>query len=82
MSKYGRIDSAWELKGQLLTYKCEVPTNTKALFYLPTANRKTVKEFGKKAHRSDGVSFIAYETGKVVYKLEAGSYVFECDFLE
>jgi alpha-L-rhamnosidase len=75
-SMYGRISSAWKVNGGALTYKATVPANTTATLYLPASSEIAVKEGGKDASKTKGVTFIKYENGKAVYELKSGSYEF------
>jgi alpha-L-rhamnosidase len=81
-SMYGRINSEWELTGNVKTklpltnnqstsfkYKCTVPANTSATLYLPA--NKQITESGKK------VKIDKTENDRVMIPLNAGSYVFE-----
>jgi len=75
-SMYGRISSAWEVDHGVLTYRATVPGNTTAILYLPSGSKESVKEGGKEAGSAKGISFVKYENGKAVYRLESGSYEF------
>ena len=43
-SMYGRINSAWKVVGNTLTYKATVPANTTATLHLPTSSADSVRE--------------------------------------
>ena len=73
---YGRIGSAWKVTGGTLTYRATVPANTTATLYLPATDAKAVKEGGKDAAAAKGVTFIRYENGKAVFRLQSGTYEF------
>ncbi len=75
-SMYGRISSAWKVDGKALTYRATVPANTTATLYLPASAAETVREGGKDASKSKGVTFIRQEGGRAVYELKSGSYAF------
>ncbi len=75
-SAYGRISSAWKVDGRSLTYRATVPANTTATLYLPAASAQAVKEGGKVAAESNGITFLRYENGRAVYSLKSGSYEF------
>lgn len=75
-SIYGKIESAWEMKNGTFTYNVTVPANTTATVYIPTNNVKTIKEGGKPIEKVQGVTFVEFNDGKAVYKLESGSYDF------
>ncbi|MGM0922977.1 MAG: family 78 glycoside hydrolase catalytic domain [Bacillota bacterium] len=76
-SVYGTIESSWKTNSGTLTYKAVVPANTTATLYLPAVSAEVVTEGGQSAAKSSGVTFIKYENGKAVYKLESGSYQFQ-----
>jgi alpha-L-rhamnosidase len=71
-SMYGRIESAWRINGNTLTYRATVPANTTATLYLPTTNAGSVREGGK----AGGTEFLRYENGRAVYHVKSGSYEF------
>jgi alpha-L-rhamnosidase len=79
-SMYGRIASAWAVKGGILTYRATVPANTTATAHIPAASEDTVKEGGRAARAAAGVTFVKHENGKAVYRLEPGSYEFSSRF--
>ncbi len=75
-SMYGRIISAWKIEGKTLSYRTTVPANTIATLYLPAASADAIREAGKDARQSKGVTFLKYENGKAVYTLASGTYDF------
>ena len=75
-SPYGRINSSWKVDKGVLTYTATVPANTTATLYLPAASVKTVMESGKPAREEKGIKFAKFESGKAVYELKSGSYIF------
>ncbi|NWF83720.1 MAG: alpha-L-rhamnosidase, partial [Bryobacteraceae bacterium] len=75
-SMYGRIRSAWRVGGKTLTYSATVPANTTATLYLPAATPAAVKESGRPAGEAPGVKFLRHESGRAVYQLESGSFLF------
>jgi len=79
-SMYGRIKSSWKLNNGTLNYKATVPANTSATLFLPASSAENVTESNGPAGESTGVSFLKFEDGKALYKLESGSYVFESQF--
>jgi alpha-L-rhamnosidase len=81
-SMYGRIESAWSVEGQRLTYRATVPANTTATLFLPAAPEAGVLEGGRPAGQADGVRFVRLETGRAVYELESGRYEFRADLPE
>ena len=75
-SMYGRISSAWKVRGNLLSYRATVPANTTATLYLPTTSAESVKEGEGDARSASGIAFVKYESGKAVYTLKSGTYQF------
>ena len=73
-SPYGMIRSDWQKKDGVLTMNITVPVNTTATVYIPG---KTITESGQSVAKADGVSFLNYENGNSVFKVEAGDYSFE-----
>ncbi len=75
-SMYGRIASAWKIEGKTFSYRATVPANSIATLYLPAGSADPIREAGKDARQSKGVSFLKYENGKAVYTLASGTYDF------
>lgn len=75
-SMYGRISSGWEVENGVLTYTTSVPANTTATLYLPASSVKAIKEGGKPIKKSRDVTFVKYESGRAIYQLKSGDYVF------
>lgn len=73
----GTIRSEWRLEGGTLAYDVTIPANTTATLYLPADAARPATESGQPAEQAEGVTFIAYKSGKAIYALEAGSYRFE-----
>jgi len=76
-SSYGRIESAWKIDDDSWSYNAAIPANTTATLYLPKDKKTSVFENGKLLQNGNGVTFIKYENGRVVYQLESGTYRFE-----
>jgi alpha-L-rhamnosidase len=74
----GRIVSNWAIQGGKLTMDVTIPINTTATVYVPTQDAAKVTESGKPAAEADGVKFLRQENGSWIYKVDAGSYRFEC----
>ena len=77
LSMYGRIYSGWEQKDGKLTMNVEIPPNTTAMVYIPSAKDAEVTESGKSAEKAEGVSFLRAEEGHNVYEVGSGIYNFE-----
>ncbi len=76
-SLYGKIESAWELKGNMLSYNTTVPANTTATLYLPTKDIKSITENGISIENSKDIKFVKYENSKAIFELKSGKYSFQ-----
>lgn len=72
-SMYGRIESAWEKKGDKYHYRFVVPANTSATLYLPAA---TPERVDCPTGLSEAVTYRTVADGKVVLELQSGCYEF------
>ena len=78
-SMYGRIESAWTLDGDRLSYSATVPANATATLRLPARSAEGVTEGGRPAAQADGVELVGFETGTAVFELQPGRYAFESE---
>ena len=78
---YGKIVSSWTAgDGVLHDYKVVVPANATATLYLPvTGENAVVYENGVPASEAEGVEFVKYDDGMMVYSLGSGSYHFTAE---
>ncbi|WP_172594311.1 family 78 glycoside hydrolase catalytic domain [Mariniphaga sediminis] len=76
-SPYGPIKSEWRKKDGQFEYDIEVPVNTTALVYLPSAGNNTVTESGRLVEEVDEVSFVKTEENCSVYRIGSGAYSFK-----
>ena len=75
-SMYGRIESSWRAHGESIAYRFTVPANTTATLRLLTSDAASVREGGKAPSEATGVTAIASEPGRAVYRLASGTYEF------
>lgn len=75
-SAYGTLSSEWKNENGRFVHDIEVPANTTATYYTPTAKAANLKESGKTI-ASQGIRIAATEQGRVVLELEPGRYHFE-----
>ena len=75
-SMYGRIESRWQVEGDILHYHATVPPNSAATLYLPASSETMVMENGNYASEAEGITFTGYENDKVIYELVSGTYEF------
>jgi alpha-L-rhamnosidase len=72
-SPYGRISSAWQRDGDRFTWTVDVPPNTAAEIWVPSAPGTGVREGGKPVQRAAG----RLEPGFFVCEVGSGRYAFE-----
>ncbi len=73
----GKIVSSWKKESNgAFILEVSVPTNTIATVYVPSKDKTSVKESGKPAEESEGVSFVKMSDGYAVYQIGGGSYKF------
>lgn len=80
-SNYGKIVSSWTAgDGVMLDYKVVVPANATATLYIPVVSENTtVYENGIPASEAEGIEFVKYENGMMIYNIGSGSYHFTTD---
>lgn len=76
----GRIACEWKIKGTSLTMNVSVPANTKAVIYVPTANKRPVSESGNPVKDSDSLVFKGYEGAYAIFEAGSGDYAFESEY--
>ena len=81
LCRYGEISSAWSAPDKKsLNYDCTVPVNTTATLYFPaTSAYQTVLESGIPAKDAEGVTYVDYQNGCLIYELASGTYHFTTD---
>ena len=77
-SIHGRIESEWRRTADRFELETEIPANTTANVYLPTASVESVTEGGKPLSKVTGVTVLRQEHGSVVLSIVAGEYDFVC----
>ena len=73
----GNIQTDWKLNRSILDCKVTIPPNTTATLYMPAKSASVVTESSQPAGQTDGVTFVKFEDGCVVYTLQSGSYQFK-----
>lgn len=73
---YGMVRSSWKREGDRLTMHVEVPGNTTADVWVPTANADEVTEGGGPSNKAEGVRFLRMDSGCAVFEAKAGVYEF------
>jgi hypothetical protein len=75
-SPYGPVVSEWQKTDSAFSLHVQVPCNTRALVYLPAADRRFITESGKPLQQQKEIRFKGYKNGKTVLQLASGSYDF------
>ncbi|MEK7994811.1 MAG: family 78 glycoside hydrolase catalytic domain, partial [Planctomycetota bacterium] len=76
-SPYGTIESEWRIRNGVLELRISVPPNTTATLYVPTKDRKSIKEANVPLAKVRGVRFLRDENGGPVLEIQPGHYSFE-----
>lgn len=75
-SNYGLIKSSWKKEKGVLQWDIQVPGNTSALVYFPTADKRRIRENKQIVEDRDGLRYLKEENGQSVFEVGAGSYRF------
>jgi len=78
-SIHGVIVSDWKREGGQFALDVTIPANTTATVYVPARQPSKVTEGTSPANRSPGVKFLREETGRAVYQVGSGRYVFRSE---
>jgi alpha-L-rhamnosidase len=70
----GRIGSDWRREGNTFRWNVTVPANTSATVFVPAAEPADVTANGRPVQEAAGITFLRMETGRAVFRVEAGSY--------
>ena len=76
-SIYGRISTAWALKGMNLTLDVTIPPNTTATIHIPYSEPSRITESGKPVTKAEGLKFKGMDKGSAVFEAGSGQYHFE-----
>ncbi len=76
-SPYGKIKSSWHKKGSTFRWDISIPPNSTACVSIPSSTLSKIKEGGKNIQKSEGLSVLAEEKGRVLLHLGSGDYQFE-----
>lgn len=77
----GIIKSEWHKSADQFNWCVTIPANCSATIYIPADNVSKVWESGKKANKSEGVSFLQMEDGYAVFRIQSGGYKFRSNFM-
>lgn len=75
-SIHGRIESSWKQDRSHLSLQVQIPANTTATIYIPTADPAQVKEGHRLASLSSDLTFVRNEPGYAVFLAKSGRYHF------
>jgi alpha-L-rhamnosidase len=75
-SNYGRIASSWQVTGNSMEFRVEIPANTTAVIYIPASSADAVSEGGKKLSALKDLEVMSVENGTVAVKAGSGNYQF------
>lgn len=71
---YGTIESRWKREGETVTMNVSIPANSTATIYVPAVDVKNVTVNGKPANTAPHVEYLKTEGGRVLLRVESGSY--------
>jgi alpha-L-rhamnosidase len=74
----GRIVSEWKKDSGQFSLTVQIPANTTATVFIPTASADRVTEGRVSASKAKGVRFLREEAGQAVYQIASGRYEFTC----
>ena len=82
-SAYGRIDSKSKVEGDLWSYDCTIPANTRATVTIPASSVDACRVNGKAIAdlnaKTDGIFFIGKGEGELIFEAGSGEYGFVTD---
>jgi hypothetical protein len=73
----GKIVSEWKHDGQKVTLHVVIPPNTTATICVPSLDDSSVREGGRPAKSSPGVTFLKVEGSYSLYQTGSGDYTFD-----
>jgi alpha-L-rhamnosidase len=73
---YGKIRSAWRVKGNAVTWDLTVPANTTATVALPATELNAVREGGRPVTSQPGIAQAAVAAGIFRCEVASGTYRF------
>lgn len=76
-SPYGLIQSAWKNTDNTFTLRVEVPANSRATLFLPSAGTEHISESGIPLKQMQDIKFNESEQGRVKVEIGSGSYNFK-----
>jgi alpha-L-rhamnosidase len=74
---YGPAKSAWKIEGEKLLLEVEIPANTKAKVFVPSASPEELMESGKPVASVKEIKVLGQDGNYVVLEMGSGRYRFE-----
>lgn len=75
-SMKGDIRSSWKKNNGKLEYNVTIPANAVATIFIPTTDRNSITENGKRLVAQNGFKFLRNEAKYAVYEIGSGDYKF------
>ena len=75
-SVYGTIKSEWKKEKDKITLNIEIPANTTATVYLPSADASKIRENGKSVMSNSDFYSVKPASGGTVIQVGSGKYIF------
>ncbi len=75
-TQYGKISSHWKNENSTLSIEVEIPVNTSAVIYLPTANIESIKEGGAFISNNKSIIIKEKQTNYTIIEVGSGKYFF------
>ena len=75
-SIHGRIRSEWHQSASRFDLQVAIPANTTATVYVPAKDLESISESGQPVAKAKGVKFLRQETGRMVFQIGSGNYLF------
>jgi alpha-L-rhamnosidase len=73
-SMYGRIESSWEIKGNVCYYHFAIPANTSSTIYLNATSINDIRVEKTALNLLKGTKYLGKKNGKYVFDLQPGKY--------
>lgn len=80
LTYYGKVACGWSLNGPTLSMKVQIPVNTEATIFIPTADIASVLCNGKPLNDLRGLKTVGEKNGYLQIKTGSGNYDFSAAF--
>jgi alpha-L-rhamnosidase len=75
-SSYGKISTEWKKEANSFYLTVVIPTNTRAVIYLPSNKSDAISESGKSIKTTKGIKFLGRQDDKTLLAVGSGIYHF------